>query len=129
MTRTKIFCLLGNFLSHLSVRRSLVARIGIVTLFVAALLESCQGLVVTLSAIVAYLNLMEVRGTLFVYPVFEGIGPGKLVRHARGFGSFKLISLLEAHLEVVLPLCSYLLIHCALVIDILSRLGHTTFVL
>ena len=40
-----------------------------------------------------------------------------------------MISLLEAHLEVVLPLSGYLVVHSALVIDILGRLGHTALVL
>ena len=41
----------------------------------------------------------------------------------------ELISLLEAHLEIVLPLSGNLLVHRALVINILSWLRHAALIL
>ena len=72
---------------------------------------------------------MEVRGTLLVNSVLEGVGAGQPVRPTGAFGGFKLITLLEAHLEVVLPLRGNLLVHRALVVDVFSRLGHAALIL
>lgn len=72
---------------------------------------------------------MKVRGALFVNSVLKGIGAGNPVRPTGAFGGFKLIALLETHLEVVLPLRGDLLVHRALVVDVFFWLGHDALIL
>lgn len=130
VTWTKVLGLLSDFIAHFGVCRSLVTRSAFTAfLLVTTLLESSQRLVVALCAIVANLDLVDVRGTLFGNSVLHCFGAWQFVWWIWALSSFKLIALLKAHLEVVLPLRGYLQVHRALIVDILSWLRHTALML
>lgn len=127
MTRAEILGLLRDFLAYFRVSGSLLGT-PIISMSISVLLKGSQRLVVAFWAIVANLDLMDVRCTLFGHYVKNCILPGQFVGRISALGSFKLISLLKAHLEVVLALNGHLQVHLAFVINVLSWLRHTALV-
>ena len=72
---------------------------------------------------------MNVRSTQFGNSILVSFCTRQFVGWILAFSGFKLVSLLEAHLEIVLPLRGYLQVHCAFIVDILCWLRHTALML
>ena len=127
MTRAEILGLLCDFLAYFRVSGPLLGSY-IISILISALLERSQRLIIAFWAIVANLYLMDVRCTFFGHSVKHYILPRQFVGRIRALGSFKLISLLEAHLEVVLALSGHLQVHLAFVIYVFGWLLHAALV-
>lgn len=96
---------------------------------VSVLLEGCERFVVVMGATtMTNLNLVNVRGSLFIDTVLVSIPLWHLVRRSLPLGGFKLVALLEAHFEIVGPLSGFVLLDTSFVNDRNSRLSHTALV-
>ena len=111
MAGAQIFRLLGNFLTDILVASvSFESRCVNTGVLMADLLHRSERLVVTFESCIAELDLVNVRSSFLVAaPVFVDLCSRQFVGLVLAFVCLELISLLEAHLEIVLSVVSGLL--------------------
>ena len=107
----QVFCLLSDLLSYFSKGAAVISRVSVTfTCFVTLLLDLGKRLVVSLSPLVANLNLVLVWGAFGSDTIVTNIFWLKLVRRAATLSIVELIASFVAHFVVVLSLrCNLIL--------------------
>ena len=110
VARPQILSLLSNLLSHIRIACISFGTSRIRIIFLMPVLLHCgERLVIALETLITNLNLMHVWGAFLRVAILVGPLSRQLVGLVHPFISFKLITLLEAHFEIVLAVLSRLL--------------------